>query len=641
MITLSPALFVGFVGCSKVRLSETFQRVETVSAESPFYLTAPEPLEGPRRFVFFIDMSFSMVSEPCATDVDGIMPAVPGAPCAQDKGVDPMAHRLDAVSTWLNQIENQFKRDADVMIALVPFTGGVYETRREVQDPPVSFVDLSQARDQLVKLRDEHQKDLSASRSAGANQYMGTSVPARKLQLLSELLLKNMKEIQAQGKLHATSYRVVALTDGVPTPIKENFQTAFELRECPLTCLTDTTACNKACSADLNKLKDYWGEPDENTIEAISQSFSTLLNLPLILGEGRVQLDLIQLHPENMPQEDLLPDRNYLTALSGRLPELKSYVLNSEKVPFDIISSQPGVENVKLVEMYALNLHVRLDEFERLSIDSDADGLFDYQEEKFGTDPLNPRSGNGKCLDIIAVKQEYAGICARPLQPNDCDPELDVDGDGLNQCEEIILGLSPLDFDTDNDGIPDGLEVIYSHFLRKDDSVEDSNSDGLSNLRNFAQNLMPHHDVGALKPEYKTVLSRKRLGTKNETRDDGTQVQVEGYDVTLDSAPVKDLLFTVAPKTPKLFRSSRKGAEDLIARGDQLLGVTLDGGNRLLILARISEATSNNRMLWSLHTIPTPTNDQFQNLKIDISKLRYIPVRDPIESVDAFKRGFK
>ena len=58
-------------------------------------------------------------------------------------------------------------------------------------------------------------------------------------------------------------------------------------------------------------------------------------------------------------------------------------------------------------------------------IDSDGDGLTDFEEEEiYGTD---------------------ANIA-------------DTDRDGLNDGEEISVGLNPFDFDTDGDGLADGVD---------------------------------------------------------------------------------------------------------------------------------------------------------------------------------------
>ena len=62
----------------------------------------------------------------------------------------------------------------------------------------------------------------------------------------------------------------------------------------------------------------------------------------------------------------------------------------------------------------------------KMTIDSDGDGLSDYQEKLYGTDPFNP----------------------------------DSDNDGLSDYEEIkIYQTNPLDPDTNKNGIPDGAEV--------------------------------------------------------------------------------------------------------------------------------------------------------------------------------------
>lgn len=58
-------------------------------------------------------------------------------------------------------------------------------------------------------------------------------------------------------------------------------------------------------------------------------------------------------------------------------------------------------------------------------VDTDGDGLADFQEELLGTNPNNA----------------------------------DTDGDGVSDGEELLLGTNPNNADTDGDGIPDGIEV--------------------------------------------------------------------------------------------------------------------------------------------------------------------------------------
>jgi hypothetical protein len=60
--------------------------------------------------------------------------------------------------------------------------------------------------------------------------------------------------------------------------------------------------------------------------------------------------------------------------------------------------------------------------------DRDGDGMPDWWEEQMGLDP-----------DVD-------------------DARLDYDGDGFTNLEEFFYGFNPFDFDTDGDGVPDGLE---------------------------------------------------------------------------------------------------------------------------------------------------------------------------------------
>jgi hypothetical protein len=45
-----------------------------------------------------------------------------------------------------------------------------------------------------------------------------------------------------------------------------------------------------------------------------------------------------------------------------------------------------------------------------------------------------------------------------------CDSSVDADGDGLNDCEELLLSTNPLLADTDGDGLSDGREVLELGF---------------------------------------------------------------------------------------------------------------------------------------------------------------------------------
>jgi len=99
--------------------------------------------------------------------------------------------------------------------------------------------------------------------------------------------------------------------------------------------------------------------------------------------------------------------------------------------------------------------------------DKDMDGLFRLDEERLGTDPLNPDS-DGDGLNDFEEVNKYK---SNPLNS-------DSDGDGLTDGIEVTSSLTdPLNSDTDGDQLSDGEEV-NTH--KTDPTKTDSDSDRLN-----------------------------------------------------------------------------------------------------------------------------------------------------------------
>jgi hypothetical protein len=122
--------------------------------------------------------------------------------------------------------------------------------------------------------------------------------------------------------------------------------------------------------------------------------------------------------------------------------------------PINLATTAGDVRFFKMSQMFILNPNVRLDLNGQVQIDSDGDGLADAEEVRSGLNPLKTRT-NGYCLDSLVARQAFASRCESFASGSACDPQLDSDGDGLNQCDEIVLGTDPFDFDTDGNSIPD------------------------------------------------------------------------------------------------------------------------------------------------------------------------------------------
>lgn len=117
--------------------------------------------------------------------------------------------------------------------------------------------------------------------------------------------------------------------------------------------------------------------------------------------------------------------------------------------------------------------------------DIDGDGLDNDAEAVLGT---NPRSADTDG-DGIPDGWEFD----HQLNPRDAsDLDLDPDGDGLTNYEEYLSGTDPRSADTDGDRMPDAWEVQYG--LDPQDPVdasEDTDGDGFTNLQEYRAGTDP------------------------------------------------------------------------------------------------------------------------------------------------------
>ncbi|PIS09783.1 MAG: hypothetical protein COT73_12915 [Bdellovibrio sp. CG10_big_fil_rev_8_21_14_0_10_47_8] len=605
---------------------------DIASANGTFDLYPPSIRQPLKKIVIFLDMSFSMLTANCENDVNnpsepddplpGVVPVLatsPAGPCLTKNlatGRDPNGVRFDLILNWIKP----FASDAQSRFLIVPFTGGSVERKLPVN---YSFVSYSSAVSAIEKLRTLQNDDKKVfDNPAITPQSMGTSIPLNRLTSLTDTVYADMRRAKDQNELSATIYEVIYISDGVPSPTFAHYQTAFNLIPFP----TKTSFCPKECTQDLAQctldrcktarleMADLWGEVKDNDFLENVRKWRFLNGLPNIYLEGQVRLHWVQINPSIIPAKELSSSNNFIQAAKMSVPEAKYSEMTTANPPYSLVEKQLQAERFLIRSLSVVNSNIRVNINGQIDVDSDGDGLFDSEEEKYGTDPLNPRS-QGICLDSMSVQAAYKERCSAAAAQLGCDAQSDPDGDGLNDCEEKILGTNPRLVDSDGDGIPDGIEMVYGYNPIQSDEQVDVNGDGKVNVLNYLKGAPPYVLVDSVKSDWLVNLERTFLGYN--TLPDG---QVASYDITLKSFPFG------TPKTGvkmgKMYYSESHIPEQEIPENMQVIASaqTADS-NSIMIFMSVSSVENPNKIIWLMKKVAVGEADHNVPVKLDLSSL--------------------
>jgi hypothetical protein len=126
--------------------------------------------------------------------------------------------------------------------------------------------------------------------------------------------------------------------------------------------------------------------------------------------------------------------------------------------------------------------------------DSDQDGLADQEETD--SDPLMADTDGDFVGDLLetrlsksATKKTDYPLCEDLILTQMMG--IDRDLDGINECEERLLGTDPSLSDTDGDGLVDGLEFKRGTDYLHVDSTVDFDQDGIYNIDELRENTDP------------------------------------------------------------------------------------------------------------------------------------------------------
>jgi hypothetical protein len=497
-----------------------------------------------------------MIQEKCDSDVDGpnTRPDQKVVGCKPNSGVDREMHRFEAISAWLDSLEEMpGVNEENIRVALVPFSGGFHARPRDSENHNLyKFRTLSQTRDRLSDLRaeqEEEQRILEAVEQGGTAsppdaEFMGTTAPRFTLDYMYNVLEEEMLDLREQEKLSSTPFQIIYLSDGVFKPIKEHWNKVWEMSGC------NRNSQYELCYDLRRDFRNKIGDVEENTFEKTVGSFKSLLKLSRKYEEAVLSLRFVKIHPDRIPADDLngfdSVKRNLYDEVKSSLEEefegIEIYNLVSGEPPFSLFGAK-GITTYKIDSFYIMNLSYYVDDFGRSVADGDGDGLPDNVEVEKSYDPQQART-NGICLDIITEQYGCKLI--------GCDPLRDDDADGLNSCEEISVGSNKLKKDSDGDGILDAHEVLRGLSPVEDDRGRVSSPDGFTDHQHFLSGTVTTTDVRTVNTSQLIEHYIETVGEEKVLDNLGEEVFMSRYLIDISNVPVGPLL--ASETTPQFFK---------------------------------------------------------------------------------------
>ncbi|MDP2137998.1 MAG: hypothetical protein Q8J74_09100, partial [Candidatus Didemnitutus sp.] len=193
----------------------------------------------------------------------------------------------------------------------------------------------------------------------------------------------------------------------------------------------------------------------------------------------------------------------------------------------------------------------------------------DVWELAHGLSPaVNDRAGDLDGDGLSNLKEYLLGT-----NPNNAD----IDGDGLNDAFELTIGTNPRNADTDGDGLPDGLELIlHLNPLSAADAGSDTDGDGITDLAEYLAGSDPSDFYNGMLPQLTSQLPADGALGPNDSL---SILVTDSTGAPLVNAPVKCIatvgshLLATAPDGPVAIeltvRSNAFGIVTVFVRGGE------------------------------------------------------------------------
>ncbi len=549
--------------CSDVKL---VPRQDQSVLERRVRSTLPPPERRPvrMRLVLFVDQSYSMIQGKCPSDLDGSAsrPDNKVEGCKPEPGIDPDLHRYDAINEWLDELAAApTTKPDDILIALVPFSGGKHKRPRKEENASLyNFRSIADTRVRLEQLRQEQIREMTLmikespmTKSPPEATYMGTTAPRSTLEYMYPIINKEMADLEKSELLAFTPFHIVYVSDGVFKPLKDHWDKVWKFSGC------DKNSSFQLCYDLRRDFRNEIGDVDENTFDNTVVSFKKFLDLRKNFADSSLDLRFVKIHPDRVSADDMNPGgssvnfRNLFDEIKQSLEdaatEIKIYSQFDGHRPFSILGGA-SIKTYKIEKFYLVNLNRYVDDFGRSQVDSDGDGLSDDEEVQLGTAPDNPRT-NGVCLDVITSLYGCKQF--------GCDTKRDDDGDGLNACEEVALSSRNDDIDSDDDGILDSHEALRRLSPLKDERRSFSAPDKESAYTHFLRGVSILADLNKIAKEATIHFSLDEISFVSTLDNFKQPVLVTEYDVLIDNIPMgRSLAINSTPDFVDRVGASRK-----------------------------------------------------------------------------------
>ena len=478
---IAVTLLVPFQNCGKVPIKALSIAVDPVpvaktNITAQSCVKAKSLLPEKTKYIFVIDLSRSNLGEFYKSDFLFNGQLTTGKRYSffsSDLGTDPTGTRFDALKNFITTCGGE---DSDTEYSVIGFsdTAGSIETSGSSKILKCEQTQFYKNTEALQKI--DEMKSLANSEKAVYEKFKEPTTPYSSGPVAA-LLSKQTNYVDAASCISKT------LENDLMTPNSAIHYQIFFVSDGAA--LADSTGCEKPEVTD--KIKCYTDKMDA------SLSYSMKLSSAL---SKDVRIHSVYYSKSGAQDTNIENYMKYLSVLGQTRDPINlgniSASASSGTNPFCQLLSVNRSIVYKTNSIVAININ-KIQVGDRLLDDSDADGISDIDEiNNYHSDPKNPRSMVPGVLDGICKIFGGREACLKAYSKISCDKNL-INQFNMSDCDIKILKLDQYavnpklaGIDSDNDGIPDYIEIIKGLNPLSADSNLDTDNDGLTNLEEIS-----------------------------------------------------------------------------------------------------------------------------------------------------------